>query len=112
MSGFWFLCVCLFLSALCFQFPDGAGVSQVCWVTGAIDLLIALEEYLSRRLPALRCQGVCLLWQKPEPYEHSSLNLTSVPEVTGRSRLPMLGGFRLDFVSKYLAGSFLLSSVS
>ncbi|MEQ2315889.1 hypothetical protein AMECASPLE_027030 [Ameca splendens] len=56
------------------QFPDGAGVSQVCWVTGATDLLIALEEYLSRRLPALRCQIVCLLWQKPEPFDHSLLN--------------------------------------
>ncbi|KAK5614828.1 hypothetical protein CRENBAI_011749 [Crenichthys baileyi] len=44
------------------KFPDGAGVSQVCWVTGATDLLIVLEEYLSRRLPALRCQSVCLLW--------------------------------------------------
>ncbi|MED6241669.1 hypothetical protein ATANTOWER_023489, partial [Ataeniobius toweri] len=57
-----------------FKFPDGPGVSQVCWVTGATDLLIALEEYLSRRLPALRCQSVCLLWQKPESSDHSSLN--------------------------------------
>ncbi|MEQ2184601.1 hypothetical protein GOODEAATRI_009697 [Goodea atripinnis] len=48
--------------------------SQVCWVTGATDLLIALEEYISRRLPALRCQSVCLQWQKPEPSDHSSLN--------------------------------------
>ncbi|MED6240059.1 hypothetical protein ATANTOWER_015441 [Ataeniobius toweri] len=29
---------------------------------------------LPRRLPALRCQSVCLQWQKPEPSDHSSLN--------------------------------------
>ncbi|MEQ2227255.1 hypothetical protein ILYODFUR_035866 [Ilyodon furcidens] len=56
------------------MFSDGAGVSQVCWVTGATDLLIALEEYLSRRLPAIRCQSVCLARQKPELTDHSSLN--------------------------------------
>ncbi|MEQ2222901.1 hypothetical protein ILYODFUR_031237 [Ilyodon furcidens] len=56
------VCVFVFCLHFCFQFPDGAGVSQVCWVTGATDLLIALEEYLSRRLPALRCQSVCLQW--------------------------------------------------
>ncbi|MEQ2282195.1 hypothetical protein AMECASPLE_037994 [Ameca splendens] len=61
------VCVFVFLFALCFQFPDGAGVSQVCWVTGATDLLIALEEYLSRRLPALRSQSVCLQWYQPQP---------------------------------------------
>ncbi|MEQ2298966.1 Gamma-aminobutyric acid type B receptor subunit 1 [Ameca splendens] len=33
------------------------------WI-GATDLLIALEEYLSRRLAAFRCQSVCLQWQK------------------------------------------------
>ncbi|MED6267202.1 hypothetical protein CHARACLAT_009594, partial [Characodon lateralis] len=49
--------------------------SQVCWVTGATDLLIALEEYISRRLPALRrLRRVCLQWQKPESSDHSSLN--------------------------------------
>ncbi|MEQ2286972.1 hypothetical protein AMECASPLE_007823 [Ameca splendens] len=51
------VCVCIVLATLsqCFRW---CWSSQVCWGTGATYSADCLEEYFSRRLPALRCQSV------------------------------------------------------
>ncbi|MED6249896.1 hypothetical protein ATANTOWER_021356, partial [Ataeniobius toweri] len=48
--------------------PRWCWSSQVRWGTGAAYSADCIEKYLSRRLPALRRQSVCLQWLTPDSW--------------------------------------------